>query len=70
MRFLLEKKLEGLEFTDAPHQPSLFPVNGRNVKVDHRYAPLLNPPAPGQRKLDQVLDWAIAQTEKEAAEGR
>ncbi len=39
-------------------RPALFPIEGYHLADAAKYRELLNPPAQGETKLDQVLRWA------------
>ena len=41
--------------------PNLYGQDGYPFKFDPRYRPLLNPPALGHDKFDQILEWAKQQ---------
>lgn len=60
--FLWQRRVDGLNIVDAPHQPRLYPHNGYFFEHENRMRPLLDPPSPGQSKFDQVYQWAIEQT--------
>ena len=62
VEFFWQVRREELEFK---HQvkPNLYPQNGYNFKYNSKFRPLLKPPAPGQSKFDQILEWAKVQLE-------
>ena len=47
-----------LTFVHQPRRPALFPIEGYHLADAAKYRELLNPPAQGETKLDQVLRWA------------
>lgn len=63
VEFFWQVKREELEFN---HQvkSTLYPQDGYYFKYNPKLRPLLNPPAPGQSKFDQILEWAQGQLEK------
>jgi energy-coupling factor transporter ATP-binding protein EcfA2 len=61
--FFWQIRREDLEF--KPHvNYTLYPQNGYHFKFDPKFQPLLKPPAPGQSKFDQILEWAKIQVEQ------
>lgn len=58
--FFWQVKQDGLEFRKNNNQ-SLYPQEGYYFVYDKKFRPLLNPPAPGQSKFDQILEWAQGQ---------
>jgi WD40 repeat protein len=60
MKFFWQVKLDGLEFV-PDYTPTLYAQDGYNFVYDPKFRPLLNPPAPGKSKFDQVLEWAEKQ---------
>ena len=57
VEFFWQVRREELEFK---HQvkPNLYPQDGYHFKYNPKFGPLLKPPAPGQSKFDQILEWA------------
>jgi WD40 repeat protein len=53
-------QLEGLEYKKR-RVTTLKPRDGYYFKYDKKFRPLLNPPASGQTKFDQILEWAKKQ---------
>ena len=63
VEFFWQVKREELEFKPR-FTPNLFPQDGYHFEYDPKFRPLLNPPAPGQGKFEQILEWAKGQVEK------
>ena len=61
--FFWQVQKQGLEFTRNVI-PALFPQEGYCFVYDKKFRPLLNPPAPGKSKFDQILEWAKTQVSK------
>lgn len=64
IQFLWGLKLVNLEIQPAPRVPTLYDHDGYYFVYDKKFRPLLNPPAPGQTKFEQVFEWAKEQAEK------
>ncbi|UCF90381.1 MAG: PD40 domain-containing protein, partial [Desulfobacterales bacterium] len=60
--FFWQVRREGLEF-HSDITPTLHPQAGYSFIHDPKFRPLLKPPAPGQTKFDQILEWAKTQIE-------
>ena len=61
IQFLWELQLAGHELKPEPRQPTLFAQEGYNFEYEPKFRPLLDPPAPGQSKFEQILAWVEAQ---------
>ena len=59
--FFWQFEKDGLEFKHKEFKRSLYPINGYHFVHDKAFRPLLDPPAPGQDKYDQILAWAQQQ---------
>ncbi len=59
--FFWQIEQDGYEFKHKEFKPSPNPINGYYFVNDQVFRPLLNPPAPGQNKFDQILTWAQKQ---------
>ncbi|MBN2089403.1 AAA family ATPase [candidate division KSB1 bacterium] len=62
-KFFWDLKQKGLNFV-YERKPTLYPQDGYYFEYDPKFRPLLNPPAPGKTKFDQVLEWAMEQERK------
>jgi len=58
LQFLWERPLSNITFVHQRRRPSLAPIEGYHLADAAKYRELLNPPAKGETKLDQVLRWA------------
>jgi hypothetical protein len=54
VEFFWGVQLVGLEYVPRP----------KDQEYDPKFRPLLDPPAPGQTKFVQILEWAKKQHEK------
>lgn len=63
VEFFWQVRREELEFKRRV-ESNLYPQDGYHFKYNPKFRPLLNPPAPGQSKFDQILEWAKVQLEK------
>ena len=63
VEFFWQVRREELEF-NRQFKPNLYPQDGYHFKYNPKFRPLLNPPAPGKGKFDQILEWAKGQLEK------
>ncbi|MCP4996626.1 MAG: WD40 repeat domain-containing protein, partial [Gammaproteobacteria bacterium] len=68
LQFLWERSLEDITFVHQPRRPALFPIEGYHLADADKYRELLNPPAQGETKLDQVLRWARKALEQRTEE--
>ena len=63
VEFFWQVGREELEFKRQV-KPNLYPQDGYHFNYNPKFRPLLKPPAPGQGKFDQILEWAKGQLEK------
>lgn len=64
VEFFWQFKREGLEIKPRL-EPNLFPQDGGHFEYNPKFRPLLDPPAPGQSKFDQILEWARGQLKED-----
>jgi hypothetical protein len=63
VEFFWGVKLEGFEYKKISYPLSLKDRAGYNFLYDKKFRPLLDAPAKGQSKFDQILEWAKEQQE-------
>jgi hypothetical protein len=56
VQFFWSLKLVNLEIQDAPRVPTLYEQDGYYFVYDKKFRPLLNPPAPGQSKFEEIFE--------------
>jgi hypothetical protein len=61
VEFFWGVKLEGFEYKKISYPLSLKDRAGYNFVYDKKFRPLLDAPAKGQSKFDQILEWAKEQ---------
>ncbi|MGD2015300.1 MAG: hypothetical protein PVG84_16225, partial [Desulfobacterales bacterium] len=63
VEFFWQTRREELEFKQQV-KSNLYHQNGYQFKFNPKFYPLIKPPAPGQSKFDQILEWAKVQPQK------
>ncbi|MDQ1352169.1 MAG: hypothetical protein QG657_2475 [Acidobacteriota bacterium] len=61
VEFFWGVELEGLEYKPVERPRSLVDQDGNNFNYDKKFRPLLDAPAEGQTKFEQILEWAKKQ---------
>lgn len=61
VEFFWGVELDGLEYKPVQRPRSLEDRGGYNFIFDKKFRPLLDAPAEGQSKFDQILEWAKKQ---------